>query len=79
MCWKKFDKTDPVKHCIVYKEFGCAHVDGMLCDFETCSIRNEQELWNMEEEMGVPYNLRYYKSVNSSAKSGSKTLTNEEV
>ena len=30
---------DPVKHCDVYKEDGCAHVDGYLCDFETCDIR----------------------------------------
>ena len=30
---------DPVKHCTLYKEEGCAHVDGMLCDFNTCSMR----------------------------------------
>lgn len=32
--------TDPVKHCEVYKKEGCAHVDGFLCDMETCSIRH---------------------------------------
>ncbi|BAW19181.1 hypothetical protein [Ralstonia phage RP12] len=40
------DPTDPVKHCRVYldKENGsCAHVDGMLCDFNTCSMRLEYE------------------------------------
>lgn len=30
---------DPVKHCSLYKEDGCSHVDGILCDFETCSMR----------------------------------------
>lgn len=30
---------DPVKHCTLYKEEGCSHVDGMLCDFETYSMR----------------------------------------
>lgn len=29
---------DPVKHCKVYKEFGCAHVDGPLCNVNTCTI-----------------------------------------
>lgn len=36
------DPTDPVKHCKVYKDKAngsCAHVDGPLCDFNTCSIR----------------------------------------
>ena len=32
-------KNDPVFHCDVYKEKGCSHVDGFLCDFETCSMR----------------------------------------
>ncbi len=29
----------PVKHCLVYKSVGCAHVDGMLCDMSTCDIK----------------------------------------
>ncbi len=29
---------DPVKHCDVYKCEGCSHVDGYLCDMETCDI-----------------------------------------
>jgi hypothetical protein len=32
---------DPVRHCDLYKDEGCAHVDGFLCDFETCSMRLE--------------------------------------
>ncbi len=31
-------KNDPVKHCAVYKKTGCSHVDGMLCDFPSCSM-----------------------------------------
>ncbi len=30
-------KNDPVKHCQKYKGEGCAHVDGMLCNFPYCS------------------------------------------
>jgi len=33
--------NDPIKHCQVYKEIGCAHVDGYLCDFPDCSIMKE--------------------------------------
>lgn len=32
------DKNDPVKHCQVYRTFGCAHVDGFLCNMDTCNI-----------------------------------------
>ena len=35
---------DPVKHCDLYKDDGCAHVDGYLCDFETCSMRLDYAL-----------------------------------
>ena len=41
---------DPVKHCDVYKEDGCAHVDGYLCDFETCDIRLE---WAQKKNLGI--------------------------
>lgn len=29
---------DPVKHCPVYREIGCSHVDGFLCDMRDCQI-----------------------------------------
>jgi hypothetical protein len=38
---KSIDKTipkDPVKHCKIYRNFGCCHVDGTLCDVDTCDI-----------------------------------------
>lgn len=34
---------DPVTDCNVYKEKGCCHVDGLLCDFKTCSMRIDYE------------------------------------
>ena len=33
------DKSnDPVYLCQVYKEIGCSHIDGMLCDMKACPI-----------------------------------------
>lgn len=32
---------DPIKHCDLYKDKGCAHVDGFLCNVETCKERQE--------------------------------------
>ena len=29
---------DPVKGCPVYKNEGCSHVDGYLCDYPDCDI-----------------------------------------
>lgn len=29
---------DPIKHCSLYKNLGCSHVDGLLCDFPNCSM-----------------------------------------
>lgn len=31
--------SDAVKHCALYKRNGCAHVDGILCNYEDCSMR----------------------------------------
>lgn len=32
---------DPVRHCALYKEDGCAFVDGPLCSFPRCSMRKD--------------------------------------
>lgn len=32
---------DPLKHCEIYKEQGCSHVDGFLCNVDTCEERIE--------------------------------------
>lgn len=34
-------RNDPVKDCAVYREIGCSHVDGILCDYPNCSIMKQ--------------------------------------
>ena len=34
----KFRNDDPVQKCPVYKDEGCSHVDGMLCNHPNCEI-----------------------------------------
>ena len=29
---------DPLKYCKLYKEKGCCHIDGFLCNVETCGL-----------------------------------------
>lgn len=45
---------DPVKYCQLYKDDGCSHVDGTLCDFNTCDMRLNYieliETYNLLEE-----------------------------
>ena len=38
---KIIKENDPVYGCKVYKDLGCSHVDGLLCDFPNCSINNK--------------------------------------
>jgi len=38
---KKYQHLDPVTECDLYKNEGCSHVDGFLCDVESCSMRKE--------------------------------------
>ncbi len=47
---KKLRSKDPVYNCVVYVNQGCAHVDGMVCDFDKCDIRLrfERHLKNIE-------------------------------
>lgn len=36
---KLFDgSNDPVRNCQLYREKGCSHVDGFLCDYPSCSM-----------------------------------------
>ena len=32
---------DPCRHCELHKEEPCTHVDGYLCNYETCEMRIE--------------------------------------
>ena len=45
---------DPVKHCIIYKNEGCSHVYGFLCDFDTCKERKEAELFELGQQLDIP-------------------------
>jgi len=33
--------NDPVRKCSLYRNEGCAHVDGLLCDYPECSMLKE--------------------------------------
>jgi hypothetical protein len=35
--------TDPVKECKLYKDQSCSHVDGFLCQYNTCQMRKDYE------------------------------------
>lgn len=37
-CYNALSKKDPVKHCETYKTTGCSHVDGYLCNMDTCTF-----------------------------------------
>ena len=52
---------DPVKSCGVYRNEGCAHVDGQLCDYAKCKDRIEYELMELENQLDIPYTLRYHR------------------
>ena len=34
----KLRSSDPVYNCPVFLNEGCAHVDGLLCDYPNCNI-----------------------------------------
>ena len=38
-------KNDPVYSCKLYKERGCSHVDGILCDFPKCHMLKDYKKW----------------------------------
>ena len=35
--------NDPVYNCPVYRNSGCSHVDGILCDYPKCSILKKEK------------------------------------
>lgn len=37
----RWRNSDPIKNCPVYKNEGCSHVDGLLCDFPNCDIYHD--------------------------------------
>ena len=46
--------NDPVYFCELYRRDGCSHVDGFLCDFDTCKERKEFEIRKLEQELDIP-------------------------
>ena len=40
--YKRKVDLDPVKYCERYKKSGCVHVDGYLCNMETCPMKNNK-------------------------------------
>lgn len=52
---------DPVKSCVVYRNEGCAHVDGQLCDYDKCRDRIEYELMVLEDQLDIPDTMRYHR------------------
>lgn len=43
----RFMNADPIRNCQLYKDKGCVHVDGPICDFPHCSM--------MHDHMGVEW------------------------
>ncbi len=37
-------KTDPMYICDLYKDKGCVHLDGFLCNLETCKELKEYRI-----------------------------------
>lgn len=35
------NEGDPLKNCALFKEKGCSHIDGMLCDFPNCEMNEK--------------------------------------
>lgn len=56
--FKNLRSNDPVYSCTVYKRLGCSHVDGMLCDMETCTILEEYKLRELEQQLDIPLKNR---------------------
>ncbi len=52
---------DPVKRCGVYRNYGCNAVDGPLCDYAKCNDRIEYELMELEDQLDIPFALRYHR------------------
>lgn len=56
----RWRNSDPIKNCPVYKNKGCSHVDGLLCNFPNCSTYHEyieqmlSDDWEGDEEIFVP-------------------------
>ena len=61
---KDMQASDPLYSCRVFKDLGCSHIDGFLCDFPNCSMNKkyllELEVFELEQQLDIPFKLRYY-------------------
>ena len=62
IAWFKRKTIDPAKHCVTYKRYGCAHVDGYLCEFNNRPMRINQVLFDDMSYIGLP--LPYFEEIN---------------
>ena len=37
-------ENDPVYKCDLYKDQGCSHVDGFLCDYPDCEMNRKYKI-----------------------------------
>lgn len=49
------NEGDPLKNCALFKDQGCAHIDGMLCDFPNCEM-NEKYISEKKSKEFDEYN-----------------------
>lgn len=49
--WESY-KNDPVKHCGLFRERGCSHVDGPICNFPDCEEYKSWKYRNTPKEKG---------------------------
>ena len=47
---KRIFRPDPVQHCTTYKNEGCAHVDGYLCEAPTCLPERQASLGLLQDD-----------------------------
>ena len=55
--------NDPVKGCDVYKDIGCAHVDGFLCDYPNCSLLKDYKMNNRIKQIAEQAGSVYQKNL----------------
>ncbi len=55
---RNLKSNDPIYKCEVYTQFGCAHVDGILCDMDTCKILEDHRLREIEQRLDIPFKDR---------------------
>ena len=52
--FKNIKNNDPVYSCLVYKQYGCSHIDGYLCDVKKCNLLENYKLREMEQQLDIP-------------------------